>query len=131
MQNVTTNKELRSFGSLVGGIFAVIGFWPLLLRGQDYRTWALALAVLLIGPALVYPPALKPFHKAWMKLGHVLGWINTRIILGVIFFAVVTPMGMIRRMLGKDSMGRASSSTLDSYRLPRQSRPPSHMTKQY
>ena len=131
MQNVTTNKELRSFGSLVGGIFAVIGFWPLLLRGQDYRTWALALAVLLIGPALVYPPALKPFHKAWMKLGHVLGWINTRIILGVIFFAVVTPMGMIRRMLGKDSMGRASSFTVDSYRLPRQSRPPSHMTKQY
>jgi hypothetical protein len=131
MQNVTTNKELRSFGSLVGGIFAVIGVWPLLLRGEDYRTWALALAALLIAPALIYPPALKPFHAVWMKLGHVLGWINTRIILGVIFFGVVTPMGVIRRMLGKDNMGRASSSPLDSYRVARQSRPPSHMTKQY
>ncbi len=120
MQNQTARKELRSFGLLVGGIFAVIGFWPMLLRGEDYRTWALVLAVLLIAPALIYPPALKPLQKVWMKLGHVLGWINTRILLGVIFFGVVTPMGMIRRMLRKDSMGR-QANTLDSYRMVRQS----------
>ena len=131
MQDEITRKQLRSFGLLVGGIFAVIGFWPLLLRGAGYRLWALALALLLIAPALIYPPALKPFHKVWMKLGHVLGWINTRIILGVIFFAVVTPIGMIRRMFRKDSMGRQPNSTLDSYRLARQSRPASHMTRQY
>ena len=131
MQNEVTRKDLRSFGLLVGGVFAVIGFWPLLLRGEDYRTWALALALLLIAPALIYPPALKPFHKVWMKLGHVLGWINTRIILGAIFFGVVTPMGMIRRLFRKDSMGRNLRSDLDSYRLRRSPRPASHLTKQY
>jgi len=131
MQNVTTNKELRSFGLLVGGVFAGIGFWPMLVRGGDYRPAALMLAALLIAPALIFPRSLAPIHKIWMKLGHVLGWINTRIILGVVFFAVVTPMGMIRRMLHKDSMGRQSDSTRDSYRLPRQSRPASHMTRQY
>ena len=82
MQTEVTRKDLRSFGLLVGGVFAVIGFWPLIRRGEDYRTWALALAVLLIAPALVFPVALKPIHKVWMKLGHVLGWINTRILLG-------------------------------------------------
>ena len=130
MKNHTARKELRSFGLLVGGIFAVIGFWPMLLRGQDYRAWALALAVLLIAPALVYPPILGPLQKVWMKLGHVLGWINTRILLGAIFFGVVTPMGMIRRMMRKDSMGRKASN-LDSYRMARQPRPASHMTRQY
>ena len=131
MQTMTTNKELRSFGLLVGGIFAVIGFWPLLLRGDDYRPWALVLAALLIGPALVFPTSLKPIHKLWMKLGHALGWINTRIILGAIFFGVVTPMGLIRRVLRKDSMGRRPRPDLDSYRQPRSARPASHMTRQY
>jgi hypothetical protein len=127
----STNKELRSFGLLVGGIFAVIGFWPMLLRGDDVRAWALVLAALLIGPAVVFPASLRPVHKVWMKLGHVLGWINTRIILGAIFFGVVTPMGLIRRLLRKDSMGRRTKTDVDSYRLPRSARPASHMTKQY
>jgi hypothetical protein len=131
MENHSTRKELSSFGLLVGGIFAAIGFWPVLLRGDDYRVWALALAGLLIGPALVFPTSLEPAHKLWMKFGHVLGWINTRIILGLIFFGVVTPMGLIRRVFRKDSMGRSPRPDLDSYRLPRATRSASHMTKQY
>ena len=125
------HKELRSFGLLVGGIFAGIGFWPMLLRGDDVRAWALVRAALLSGPAVVFPACLKPVHKLWMKLGHVLGWINTRIILGAIFFGVVTPMGLIRRLFRKDSMGRRTKTDVDSYRLPRSARPASHMTKQY
>ena len=66
-----------------------------------------------------------------MKLGEILGWINTRIILGAIFFGVVTPMGLIRRMLGKDSMGRRRKSDAESYRVPRNARSASHMTRQY
>jgi Saxitoxin biosynthesis operon protein SxtJ len=131
MATQSTKKELRSFGLLVGGIFAVIGVWPLLVRGEEFRTWALALALLLIAPALIFPKSLGPVHKQWMKLGHVLGWINTRILLGVIFFGVVTPMGMIRRLLRKDSMGRELRSDIESYRLRRSARPASHMTKQY
>jgi hypothetical protein len=131
METQSTNKELRSFGLLVGGIFAVIGFWPMLLRGDDVRAWALVLAALLIGPAAVFPAILRPVHKVWMKLGHILGWINTRIILGAIFFGVVTPMGLIRRLFRKDSMGRRTQTDVDSYRLPRSARPASHMTKQY
>jgi len=131
MQNEATRKELRSFGLIVGGIFAGIGFWPLLLRGEDYRTWAFVLALLLIAPALIFPPALKPFHKVWMKLGHILGWINTRIILGAVFYLVVTPIGIIRRLLGKDPMGKRLRADMESYRIVRKPRPASHLTRQY
>lgn len=131
MQTEVTRKDLRSFGLIVGGVFAAIGLWPVVRRGGDYRTWALALSVLLIAPALVFPAVLKPLHRVWMKLGEILGWINTRIILGAIFFGVVTPMGLIRRLLGKDSMGRQRSADAESYRVPRSARSASHMTRQY
>ena len=131
MKSNAQQRELRSFGLLVGGIFAVIAIWPLLRRGDDYRMWAMVLAALLIGPALVFPTSLKPVHRLWMKLGHVLGWINTRIILGAIFFGVVTPMGLIRRLFRRDSMGRSARPDLNSYRQPRSARPASHMTRQY
>jgi len=131
MQTEVTRKDLRSFGLIVGGVFSVIGLWPVIRRGGDYRVWALALSALLIGPALVFPALLKPLHTVWMKLGEILAWINTRIILGAIFFAVVTPMGLFRRMIGKDSMGRQRSSDAESYRVLRNARSASHMTRQY
>jgi hypothetical protein len=66
-----------------------------------------------------------------MLIGHVLGWINTRIILGFVFYVVVTPIGLYRRLLGKDPMGRQLRPELDSYRVVRNPRRSSHLTKQY
>jgi hypothetical protein len=66
-----------------------------------------------------------------MWIGHVLGWINTRIILGFVFYLIVTPTGAIRRWLGKDPMGQKLRPDLDSYRVTRHPRPASHLKKQY
>jgi hypothetical protein len=126
-----TNKQLRSFGFTVGGIFALIGFWPLVFRGEDPRWWAMVVAGCLLVPAVVFPKSLVWVYKGWMAVGHVMGWINTRIILGVVFYVIVTPIGIIRRWLGKDPMGRQLSPDLDSYRVIRKPRPASHLTKQY
>jgi hypothetical protein len=131
MPSEITNKQLRSFGFTVGGIFALIGFWPLVIRSEDPRWWAVAVAAFLLVPAVVFPKGLVWVHKGWMALGHVLGWINTRIILGFIFYFIVTPIGIVRRLLGKDPMGRRLRPDLDSYRVPRNPRPASHLTKQY
>jgi hypothetical protein len=131
MENATEKKQLRSFGLTVGGIFAVIGLWPAVVHWSAPRSWAMVLALLLIGPALVYSRILYWPHKGWMLVCHVLGSVNTRIILGFIFFAVVTPIGIVRRLLGKDPMGRNTQPALDSYRVPRTPRPASHLTKQY
>ena len=131
MPNEITNKQLRSFGFAVGGLFALIGFWPLIFRGEGLRLWAVVLAACLLVPAVIFPRSLVWVHKGWMAVGHVLGWINTRIILGVVFYLVVTPIGVLRRWLGKDPMGRQLRPDLDSYRVVRKPRPASHLKKQY
>ena len=131
MQNDITNKQLRSFGLIVGGIFAIIGFWPFFFRHQDPRWWTVVLAVCLLVPAVTFPNSLFWPYKGWMAIGHVLGWINTRIILGVVFYFIVTPIGLIRRWLGKDSMGQRLRPDLTSYRIARKPRTASHLTKQY
>ncbi len=130
MQEKTTTKQLRSFGLTVGGIFAFIGLWPI-LRAADVRWWAVVAAMLLVFPALVFPKSLFGIHKGWMALGAVLGWVNTRIILGVVFYGIVTPIGLVRGWLGKDPMGRQLQPDLETYKVPRKPRPASHLTKQY
>ena len=131
MQNEITTKQLRSFGIIVGGIFAALGFWPVVFRGEDPRWWIVALAGCLMVPALVFPRSLFWVYKSWMAIGHVLGWINTRIILGAVFYLIVTPTGILRLWLGKDPMGRQLRPDLDSYRVVRKPRPASHLTRQY
>ena len=131
MPSDVSNKQLRSFGFTVGGIFALISFWPLIVRAEDPRWWALGIAAGLLIPAVVFPRSLVWVHKGWMAIGHVLGWINTRIILGFVFYVIVTPTGIIRRWLGKDPMGQRLRPDLDSYRITRKPRPASHLTKQY
>jgi hypothetical protein len=131
MQKNTDKKQLRSFGLTVGGIFGLIGFWPMLLRAQDPRWWAVVLAACLLVPAVVFPTILLWPHKGWMALAHVLGWINTRVILGIVFYTIITPIGLIRGWLGKDPMGRNLGPDLKTYRIPRTSRPASHLKRQY
>ena len=132
MKSKSDIKQLRSFGLMVGGVFAAMGLWPVLFRGDDPRLWALVLASLLVIPALVLPRSLEPVYRGWMAIGYVLGWINTRIILGAIFYGLFTPIGLFRRfLLAKDSMHRRFEPEADSYRVVRQPRPPLHMKRQF
>jgi len=124
-------KELRQFGLMVGGVFSVIGLWPMFLRGEPLRLWAVVLGSLLILLGSLVPTWLAPVHRGWMWVGHVLGWINTRIIPGVIFYGLITPIGIVFRMLGKDTMRQSFSDTSSTYRVNRQPRPRSHMKFQF
>jgi hypothetical protein len=130
MQEVATKKQLRSFGLTVGAVFALIALWPVLIRGDGPRVWAAVPAVLLIVPALVWPSSLSRVYKGWMALAEVLGWINTRIILGAVFYLIVTPIGAVRRLLGKDPMG-TKRVNVESYRVLRKPRSASHLKRQY
>ena len=131
MRNEITNKQLRSFGLTVGGIFALIGFWPVIFRAEAPRWWAMAAAGLLLVPGLVLPRGLHWLYKGWMTVGEILGWINTRIILGIVFYIIITPIGIFRRWLGKDPMGRQLRPDVESYRVLRKPRPASHLRRQY
>jgi uncharacterized membrane protein len=124
-------KQLRHFGLIVGGIFAAIGLWPVLFRAQGPRLWALALAVALVVPALVLPRSLTYVHRGWMAAGEALGWINTRIILSVIFYGLVTPMGVVMRRFGRDPMHRRFEPDATTYRVLKSSRAAAHMARQF
>ena len=124
-------RQLRHFGFLVGGIFGAIGLWPMVWRHQSPRQWALALAIALVLPAQVAPRILAPVYRAWMALGEVLAWINTRIILGVVFYGVVTPLGLLMRLFSRDPMRRQFDRTGESYRILRTPRPATHMLRQF
>ena len=124
-------KELRTFGLMVGGVFSVIGLWPFLARGDSPRIWAIAVGGALIGLGLAVPSSLKYVHRIWMKIGHVLGYINTRILLAVIFYGLITPMGVIMRLFGKDPMHRPLVPEADTYRVIRPARSRLHMKNQF
>jgi len=130
MEKVDKVKQLRSFGLLVGGIFAIIGLVPFLLHGEPPRLWALLLAAVLMIPAILLPRSLTPVYRAWMAIGHALGWVNTRIILSVVFYGLFTPVGLFRRLFGKDSFNRRLSNG-DTYRVESSLRPSSHMKRQF
>jgi hypothetical protein len=131
MSDAIPGKTLRSFGLLTGTIWAVIGLWPMVWRGQPARLWALALAALLVGGALVWPAGLRHPYRGWMAIGHALGWINSRILLSLVFYLVVTPMGFVMRLSGRDPMRRAFDPNTATYRIPREPRPGDHMRRQF
>ena len=92
-------KQLRSFGYIVGGIFGVIAIWPYVFHGAGIRIWALVLSIVLVFSALIIPLVLKPVYKIWMRIGLVLGWINTRIILGLCFYELFRHTSMLNHIV--------------------------------
>ncbi len=131
MDQAVTRKELRQFGLLVGAVFTVIGLWPLVFRGEPLRLWAIGLGGLLIACGGILPQLLAPVHKGWMWVGHILGWINTRILLSIVFYALVTPIGLVLRLMGKDTMRQTFAESSTTYRVVRSPRPHSHMKYQF
>ncbi len=131
MDYSATRKELRQFGLLVGAVFAVIGLWPLVFREEPLRVWTTGVGGLLMICGGVHPFMLAPIYKGWMWVGHILGWVNTRILLGIVFYGLVTPIGIVFRLMGKDTMRQAFSESSPTYRVVRSPRPRSHMKHQF
>jgi len=131
MEHAATRKELRQFGLLVGAIFTVIGLWPLVFRGEPLRLWAVGIGGLLIAVGGILPQLLAPIYKGWMWVGHVMGWINTRILLSIVFYGLVTPIGLVFRLMGKVTVRQGYIESSTTYRVIRSPRPHSHMKYQF
>ena len=126
-----TKKTLRQFGLMVGGIFLFIGLWPFVWRQEAVRIWVVVPGVLLATAGLIAPGVLKHVYRGWMWVGHVMGWVNTRIILGILFYGMVTPMGLVMKLSGHDPMRRAFEPDAKTYRAVCQPRPASHMKNMF
>lgn len=123
-------KEYRRFGFLVGGIFLLIGFWPL-MQSLPLQVLALVVGGVLVGTVLVHPPLLGPVYRGWMVLGHGLGWINTRIIFGLLYYLLFTPIGLVMRLCGKDPLNRKFDLAAYSYKIPLVPEKRTDMKKQF
>ncbi|WP_169036090.1 SxtJ family membrane protein [Candidatus Pelagibacter ubique] len=102
----------RNFGIVFTIVFLIISFWPLLKNG-DIRYWSLIISLIFFVLALINSKILTPLNKVWMKFGLILGKIVSPLVMGLIFFFVVTPTGIIMRLLGKDllNLKKKSAST--------------------
>jgi len=79
----------------------------------------------------MFPTTLKPIYRAWMALGVILGWINTRIILGVMYYLVFLPAGMIMKLMGKDPLNRKFDAKANSYRVCKSTQPKNHVERPF
>ena len=91
----------RSFGIVFFIVFVLIAIYPLINQG-DVRIWSLIISSLFLLLGLLNSKILTPLNKAWMKFGLILGKIISPLVMGIIFFFVVYPTGLIMKLLGKD-----------------------------
>ena len=116
MKETISKKQLREFGLLIGVAFPILIGWLLpSLFGHDFRAWTLWVGIpgLILGitaPGLLHYP-----YKGWIVLGHALGWINSNLILGVVFIAVLQPIAYIMRFTGYDPL-RTKRKSEKTYR---------------
>lgn len=113
-----SDAQARKSALLVGGVFVAVAAWNVYqARPAVYwATGAVGALLWLIGAAST--SASRAFHAGWMRLAAALGWINSRILLSLIFFGLLAPTGMIRRLLGRDPLDRRGPQR-DSYWIPR------------
>ena len=98
MEKISSN---RSFGILFCIVFALIAAWPAMHEGQ-LRIWAIPISFIFLVLGLLNSKLLTPLNLAWIKFGELLGRIIAPIVMALIYFAIVTPIGLFMRLIGKD-----------------------------
>ena len=115
MKKINSN---RSFGIFFFVVFLLISFWPS-IEGQSLRIWALTVSLIFLVLGLLNSKLLSPFNLIWVKFGEVLGRIIAPIAMGVVYFIIITPIGLFMRLIGKDLL-RTKFSKNNSYWIKRE-----------
>ena len=110
-QEISSN---RSFGIVFFILFLIITLYPL-SKGEDIRVWSGVISIIFLILGLLNSKVLSPLNKAWFKFGILLGRIVSPIIMGLIFFLVVTPIALIMRIIGKDLLNLKFNKEDKSY----------------
>ena len=119
----------RSFGIVFFIVFVLIAIYPLINQGE-VRIWSLIISFLFLFLGLVNSKILTPLNKLWFRFGLFLGKIISPIIMGVIFFLVVTPIGLLMRFFGKDVLNLKLNKKKSSYWIEKDG-PKSKMKNQF
>ena len=115
----TSRKAVRKFGFLFTAVCIVLA-GILMYRGHASAwPWALVAAGFFLMSGLFVQPVLRPLYVGWMKFAFVLGWINTRIILGIFFYIVLTPGSVLMRLFGRDALRLKFDRQAKTYWIPK------------
>ncbi len=116
-ESVEVGSE-RSFGLVLAVVFALIGLWPL-IDDTPIRVWALAASGGFLTVALVMPRLLLPLNKLWFAFGMLLHKVVTPLIMGLLFFVTIMPIGLIMRVMGKTPLPLGFDEDAKSYWIER------------
>ena len=108
----------RSFGLLFFVVFLIVSLWPL-INEDSIRIWSVIVSAVFLILGLVNSKLLTPLNLLWFKFGMILGAIISPIVMGIIFFLVVTPIGFILRILGKDLLNKKYDKEKETYWIKR------------
>ncbi len=106
----------KSFGIVFFVIFIIIALWPL-LKDENIRVWSLVVSIIFLTLGLLNSKILTPLNKLWMRLGILLGAIVSPIVMGVVYFGVITPIGLIMKLFGKDVLNLKLDKNKPTYWL--------------
>ena len=110
-----TNKQLRTFGIALSILLGGIGLIHFIKGNTPQNYWFWGAAVVILFTALTVPILIKPIYRVAIFIAHILGWINTRIILGLIYYLMFTPISLIMKIIGRDPLHRKVDKQAASY----------------
>ena len=110
----TGKKDLRSFGVIIGIILLLVAGFLFYREKESFQIF-LYIAGAFIGFGLIIPIILKPIYIVWMTFAVILGWFMTRVILSLLFYVIITPIGVVLRIFGKDFLELKKQSVQGSY----------------
>jgi hypothetical protein len=114
IKNIRTSiKDFRSFGITIGIILLVIAGFLFIKEKESYQVF-LYIAVALLGLGYIIPAILKPIYIVWMVFALILGWLMTRVILILVYYIILTPIGIITKLFGEDFL-KLKKSNVGSY----------------
>ena len=108
----------RNFGLVFFFVFLIVSLLPL-LKEEPYRIWSIVIAIIFLILGLINSKLLTPLNKLWFKFGLFLGSIVSPIVMGIVFFLVVTPTGFVMKIMGKDLLNKKKDSDKKSYWINR------------
>jgi hypothetical protein len=117
-QITTTPKEIRNFGLLFTAVSLILAAFSA-YKGNTTWPWLAGVAFFFLTTGLFAHSILRPIYVGWMKFAFVLGWINTRLILGLFFYLILTPVGLVMRLFGHDPLHRKIDRKAPSYWVKR------------
>ena len=131
---MTTNSKIknssnRNFGLVFFVVFLIVALWPL-KHDEDIRLWSLGLSIIFFILGILNSKLLAPFNRLWFKLGIFLGTIVSPIVMGLVYFLVVTPVGIFMRLLGNDLLKMRKEKNTSTYWIKRDKQQ-STMKKQF